>query len=247
VETVTPSVGEVTQTPAPTEVPLFRIGDTISVRAGPILDQNGHIVPDETPVRFIMSTKDGTDGIQNQVEATTIDGLARASFVIDKPGVVEISAVSEPAMVSAVLQFNASDVAAPVIIVTPQVTFTPTPILPTPTSTPEDPWKTPNGYPRLSAWVVVLMAILGSAFLSFWAVSRIVSTRWGLRWGLCIFLGGLLAYNYLALGFPGATGLVADNTGAIGILIFTVVGETLGGLAAWVWMTFFSEPGSREG
>ncbi|MFT3895035.1 MAG: glycoside hydrolase family 3 N-terminal domain-containing protein [Anaerolineales bacterium] len=247
VETVTPAAGEVTQTPAPTEVPLFRIGDTISVRAGPIIDQNGHIVPDETPVRFIMSTKEGTGGIQNQVEATTINGLARASFVIDKPGIVEISAVSEPAMVSAVLQFNASEVAAPVIIVTPQVTFTPTPILPTSTPTPVNDLITPEGYPRIGVWLLVMLAIFGGAFLSFWAVSRLVSTRWGLRWALCIFLGGLLAYNYLALGFPGATNWVAAKSGAFGVLVLTFAGEAIGGLTAWAWMTLFSEPGSREG
>jgi hypothetical protein len=181
------------------------------------------------------------------VDVETTNGIARTSFVIDKPGTVEISAASDPAMVSQVLQFESSEVAAPVIIVTPEVTFTPTPILPTSTPTPENPWITPAGYPRLGAWVLVLMAIFGGAFLSFWAVSRIVSTRWGLRWALCIFLGGLLAYNYLALGFPGATEWIADEAGAFGVLLLTFVGETLGGLSAWVWMTFFSEPGSREG
>jgi beta-N-acetylhexosaminidase len=246
-EPVPTPTGENAITPEPTEVPLFRIGDTIAVRAGPILDQNGHIVPDKTVVRFTMSTKDDSGGILNQVDVETTNGVARTSFVIDKPGTVEISAISDPAMVSQVLQFESSEVAAPVIIVTPEVTSTPTPILPTPTATLENPWVTPGGYPRLGAWVLVLMAIFGGAFLSYWAVSRIVSTRWGLRWALCIFLGGLLAYNYLALGFPGAAEWIAGDAGAFGVLMLTFIGETLGGLAAWVWMTFFSEPGSREG
>jgi beta-N-acetylhexosaminidase len=245
--TPTPTGEAAETTPEPTEVPLFRIGDTINVRAGPILDQNGHIVPDGTVVRFWMSTKEGSGGILHQVDTTTTDGVSRASFVIDKPGTVEISVTSEPAMISEVLQIDASDIAAPVIIVTPQVTFTPTPIPPTSTPTPVSDLITPEGYPRIGVWLLVLVAIFGGAILSFWAVSRIVSTRWGLRWALCIFLGGLLAYNYLALGFPGATDWIAGNAGPFGVLILTFIGETFGGLAAWVWMTWFSEPGSREG
>ena len=245
-ETATPT-GEATVTLEPTEVPLFRIGDTIAVRAGPILDQNGHIVPDDTVVRFSMNTKEESGGILSFVDTTTINGISHASFVIDKPGTVEISAVSELAIASDVIQVIASDEGVAVTIVTPEVTSTPTPILPTATPTPENPWITPTGYPRLGAWVLVLMAIFGGAFLSFWAVSRIVSMRWGLRWALCIFLGGLLAYNYLALGFPGAAEWVAGKAGAFGVLVLTFVGETIGGLAAWVWMTWFSEPGSREG
>ena len=245
---ITPTpTGDAQQTPVPTEAPLYRIGDAIGVRAGPILDRNGHIVPDETPVRFTLSTTDGTGGIIKQEEITTIDGIARTSFVIDKPGTMEISVVSEPAMVSTVLQIIASGEDAPVIIVTPQVTFTPTLVPPTPTPTPVNDLVTPEGYPRIGVWLLVLLAIFGSALLSFWAVSRIVSTLWGLRWALCIFLGGLLAYNYLALGFPGAANWIADQAGAFGVLILTFTGELLGGIAAWVWMTWFSEPGSREG
>jgi len=73
-------------------------------------------------------------------------------------------------------------------------------------------------------------------------VSKIISVRWGLRWALCIFFGGLLGYNYLALGFPGAANWIAADAGAIGVLILTFAGEVLGGLAAWIWMQWFSEP-----
>ena len=240
---VTPTpTGNAAETLEPTEVPLFRIGDTIAVRAGPILDQNGHIVPDGTVVRFTMSTRDVSGGILNQVETTTNNGLSYASFAIDKPGTVEISVISEPAMVSEVLQIDASDEGSPAIIVTPQVTSTPTPILPTATPTPENGLVTPEGYPRLGVWLLVLLAVTGSALLSFWAVSRIVSMRWALRWALCIFLGGLLAYNYLALGFPGAADWVAGGSGAFGVLVLTFTGEALGGITAWVWMKWFSEP-----
>jgi len=232
----------------PTEVPLYRIGDTIAVRAGPILDRNGHIVPDGTVVRFTMSTRDESGGILNQVETTTFDGISRASFVIDKPGTVEISVVSEPAVVSEVLQLIASDEGAvAVTVVVPQVTVSPEPVLPTPTPTEVSDLITPEGYPRIGVWLLVLLALFGGALLSYWAVSRIVSTRWGLRWALCIFVGGLLAYNYLALGFPSAAEWIASDAGAFGVLVLTFVGEAVGAIAAGIWMQWFSEPGSREG
>ena len=245
---VTPTAtGEVPITVEPTEVPLYRIGDTITVRAGPILDQNGRVVPDGTVVRFTMSTRDEASGILSQQETTTTDGVSRASFRIDKPGTVELSVVSEPATVSEVLQLIASDEGAvAVTLVVPQVTASPEPITPSPTPTQQSDLVTPEGYPRVGVWLLVLLAVFGGALLSYWAMSRIVSTQWGLRWALCIFLGGLLAYNYLALGFPGATDWIANDVGAFGVLVLTFAGEGIGGIAAWLWMQFSGRE-SREG
>jgi beta-N-acetylhexosaminidase len=188
-ETITPG-------PSPTPVP-YRIGDTIAVRAGPILDRNNHIVPDKTPVQFIMSTRDEGGTILNLVETTTVDGIARATFTIDKPGSVEISVTSEPAMDSVVLQIIASTEGVAVTEVFPVVSPTATLVPPTPTVTPtEPPWITREGYPRMSGWFLTLLALFGSAALAFWAVSRITSARWGLRWAICILIGGLMGYNY---------------------------------------------------
>jgi beta-N-acetylhexosaminidase len=244
------STGNAAETAAPTEVPVYRLGDTIGVRAGPILDHNGHLVPDGTVVRFIMSTRDEGGGILQQVDATTAAGISRASFLFDKPGKVEISVVSEPAVISGILQFDfvsSGESAVVVTVMVPQPTDTPAPILPTATTVVESDLVTPEGYPRVGVWLLVLLALFGGGVLSYWAMSRIVSTRWGLRWALCIFLGGLLAYNYLALGFPGAAEWIAEESGAFRVLMLTIAGEALGGFIAWVWMQRFSEPGSREG
>jgi beta-N-acetylhexosaminidase len=234
-----------TNTPEPTPIPLYRIGDTIAVRAGPILDHNQHVVPDGTVVSFTMSTLDEGGGILQQVEATTFGGIARASFAIDKPGKVEISATSEPAMISGVLQFDASNEGAAVTVIVPQVTVTQQPPTPTATPVPENDLISPEGYPRVGIWMLVIVAIVGGAMLAFWAVSRIVSPRWGLRWALCIFLGGLAAYNYLALDFPGAAEWIASEAGAFGVLLLTFSGEVIGALGAWIWMQWFSEPVSQ--
>jgi beta-N-acetylhexosaminidase len=253
VEEVTPTVESGTLTPpaepTQTPIPLFRVGDTIAVRAGPIFDHNQHIVPDGTPVRFIMSTMDETGEIQQQEDATTVDGVARASFDIKRLGSVEIRAVSEPAVFSGAIQIQLDPsnvgVAATIFVPQPSPTITPT-LTVTPTPLPEYEWITPEGRPRLEMWLIVMIAVIGGAFLTFWAMSRLVSPRWGLRWALCVFLGGLAAYNYLALGLPGAANLIATPAGAFRVLMLTIAGELIGSLAAWIWMQVFSGSMSRE-
>jgi beta-N-acetylhexosaminidase len=238
-----------TLTPEPTATPFYKIGASISVRAGPILDRNLHLVPDGTVVQFTMSTSDETGSILKQVEATTSDGVARASFVIDKPGKVEVHAVSEPAVVSAVLQFDATSEGVAVTVVAPVViTATPEPPTPTPTVIPENPFISPEGYPKAGIWFLVLLGILGSAMLVFLAVSRIITPRWGVRFALSVLIGGFGAYNYLALGFPRALAWVSsDSGGAFGILLFTLAGEALGIILAWIWWRLLSGSESQAG
>lgn len=238
-----------TLTPEPTATPFYKIGASISVRAGPILDRNQHIVPDGTVVRFTMSTSDETGSILKQVETTTSEGLARASFVIDKPGNVEVSVVSEPAVVSGVLQFDATSEGVAVTVVAPMViTATPEPPTPTPTVVPENNFISPEGYPRAGIWFLVLLGIAGSAMLVFWAVSRIIAPRWGLRFALSVLIGGFGAYNYLALGLPRALAWVSsDSGGAFGVLLFTLAGEALGIVLAWTWWRLSSGSRSQAG
>ena len=256
VEEVTPTaesgtiVPETPQaSPTATPIPLYRIGDTIAVRAGPIVDHNQNIVPDGTPVRFIMSTIDENGEISQPMDATTVDGVARASFAITRPGQVEIRAVSEPAFISTFIQFEASTGGAVLTFVAPSPQVTPTiqatPTV-TPTPVPTSQLITPEGRPLVGMWLIVMIAVFGGAFLMFWAVSRIVSPRWGLRWSLFVFLGGLAAYNYLALDLPGAANWIASSSGAFGVLLLTFAGQIVGSLGAWVWMQVISGPASRE-
>ena len=237
-----------TLTPEPTATPFYKIGASISVRAGPIIDHNNHLVPDGTVVRFTMSTRDETGSILQQVETTTVDGLARASFVIDKPGKVEVHAISEPAVISEVLQFDATSEGVAVTVVAPVITNTPEPPTPTPTIVPENSFISPDGYPRPGIWFIVLLAVFGSAMLTFLAISRIIDPRWGVRFALSVLIGGFGAYNYLALGFPRALAWVSSEAGgAFGVLLFTLAGEALGIVLAWVWWRLFSGSGSQAG
>ncbi len=87
--------GIVAQTPVgPTSTPFFRVGDTLSARTGIIVDQNGHPVPDGTGVQFRIAMN-GAGGYVQQINSVTAQGVARASFNIDRPGLLEISATSE--------------------------------------------------------------------------------------------------------------------------------------------------------
>ena len=86
-------------------------------------------------------------------------------------------------------------------VVVPTVSVTPQIETPTATAVPQNDLISQDGHPRLGVWLIALLALFGGALLTYWAVSRIITPRWGLRWALCIFLGGLLGYNYLALGY----------------------------------------------
>ena len=223
-------------TAAPTAVPLYRIGDTIAIRAGPIRDHNGKIVPDGTAVQFSMSITGEGGGIVQQANATTTQGLARVSFGLDKPGLLQIKAESDPAKISEVLQLDVSGSGLPaaVTVIVPQLTA---PVVPqvTPTAIPvEDEFITPQGRPRFSAWLVTLILILVGTAGAFYAGTRLENARWGTRWGLCAFAGGLLVYNYFAVGMPGSTKFAAVN-GMSGVLILTVLGLLAGWGAGWLW------------
>jgi len=222
-------------TPEPTPVPLFRIGDTIAIRAGVITDHNGHPVPDGTVVRFSMVLTGEGGGILQQVDSVTEQGMAHASFGLDKPGLLQIKAASEPANLSKILGMDVTLAGgAAVTVVTPVLTGSVEPT-PTPTLvTPENNFITPAGYPRFNAWVIAMLLLLAGAWLAYWTVSSLRGGRDGVRWALCVLLGGVAAYNYLALGFPGSQDW-ANGHGMIGILLITFVGEWVGALGAWLW------------
>jgi hypothetical protein len=130
-----------------------------------------------------------------------------------------------------------------VTVVVPMATPSATEILPTPTATAtESPIIGPDGYPRMGGWLLTLLALFGSVGLAFWAVSRVDSPQWGLRAALCMLIGGLAGYNYLALGFPSAAAWVASDGGATGVLLLTFTGEIVGGIGCWVWRRWFSAP-----
>jgi len=235
-----------TLTPQPTAVPLYRIGDSITVHTGTIIDHNGNIVPDGTVVRFSMLLSGEAAGILQQVDAVTTAGLAQASFGLENPGLVEIRAVSEPALLSEVIQMDVSSgQASAVTVIAPSQQETP---LPTQTPEPipdEDPFISPDGYPRFNGWMIAMLLLVGSIGLLYWVIGRMVSLTWGVRWALCAGLGGLMGFNYLALGLPGFTTWTITG-GILSVLILTFVGELFGMFLAWLWMLSSNGSGSQS-
>jgi beta-N-acetylhexosaminidase len=219
----------------PTPILLLGIGDTIYVRTGVIFDHNGHIVPDGTVVRFTLLLSGEGGGIIQQLEQVTTHGLAQASFALEKPGLVEIRASSDPATISETIQFDVSSgQAVAITVVAPFPTETIMPTLVPPTPVDEDEFVTPEGYPRFNGWILAVMFVGFSSVLAFWTGSRLQSSRWGWRWGICVLLGGLIGYNFVALDLLGSTQLVLIS-GLGGILGMSAIGELIGLGVAWVW------------
>lgn len=232
------ATGQPTNAPTPeaTPVPLFKIGDTIGIRTGTILDHNGHPVPDGTVVQFSMNLTGEGGGILQQAQTNTSQGVARVSFGLDKPGLLEIRASSDPARISEVLQLDVSSGGQPAAVTVIVPPLTPQPEAQERRTPPpaENEFVTPEGTMRFSAWLLtVLMVIVGAALVGF-AGARMVGLNWGVRWGLAALAAGLVPYNYLALGLPGSTGFASEN-GIGGVFVLTAVGLLAGWAGGWLW------------
>lgn len=223
-------------TPEPTPIPLFQIGDTIAIRTGIIKDNNGRPVPNGTPVQFSMLLTGEGGGILKQVDAFTTQGIARAAFGLDKPGLLEINVSSAPAMISEVLQLDVSQSGAvAVTVVVPALTE----VLPSPTPIPAvldvpQGYITVEGYPRLSAWMIATLVIAFSILLGYFAAAYTAGPRVAVRISLGVGLGGLGAYNFLALGLFGLEDWLALN-GLTGVIVFVFLGQMAGAFAGWLW------------
>jgi beta-N-acetylhexosaminidase len=224
----------ISETPEATPTQSFRVGDTVSVRTSIILDHNGHQVPDGTLVRFNIQLP-GNGGVVQQIVAATVQGVAKASFSIDRLGLLEIRAESDPAFTSVVMQLDASSEGFGVTVVapTPNITETPTQeATATPEATPSSPLV--QGKPGLGDWFGMILILGGLGSLAYWLGKQYIATRWAVRWALCIIAGGLLAYTYLAMRLPGATDYL-QNSGWLGMMGVVILGAAVGFGIAYAW------------
>jgi beta-N-acetylhexosaminidase len=230
-----------TQTPEPTPMPSFSVGDTITIRTGTIQDHNGHIVPDGTVVRFNF-TISGEPGITQQFETTTSAGIAYFNYRIEAAGGLEVSATSEPAIQSETLNINIEPDGSSTVILT-----SPTPLA-TPTST-EAPTSTPtesldeetmeqserNSYPTLGEWALgIIVLSLGSVLAFFGGRLWWKTTRWGVRSMMLALIGGLVSYSYLNLGISGTRFWILQS-GTTFVVEMVVAGMLLGWICALIW------------
>ena len=228
-------VSDTSVTPEPTPIPLFQIGDTIAIRTGVIIDGNGNPVPDGTVVQFSMVLTGEGGGILQQVEAVTTQGVARASFGLDKPGLLEIKVASEPAVISSVVQLDVSQSGAvAVTVVVPELTQSIVPTSQALVVVIENPYISSEGYPRFSAWLIAMLMILILTGFTYIVTTQFTKRAFALRWSLGVLLGGLITYNLLAFGVFGIKNLLL-NSGISGIMMLTFAGQVLGFVGGWFW------------
>lgn len=231
-------------TPDPNKAPSFQRGDTIPLVTGMIYDHNHNSVPDGTVVRFLFSVG-GESGTLQQIETVTQSGVARATYPIQTSGLLEIRVVSDPAATSDILQLDISpgeraEVTAivPTAVITEAPTPTPTVTeLPLPTDLPEIlPTQTARGF----QWFLSMLVIWGCALVVFYLGWRMISLRWGMRWGLTAAIGGLLSYLYLSSNLADSNlWLQRSNTGAPAALI--MIGILAGWGMGWLWWQWLEQ------
>jgi beta-N-acetylhexosaminidase len=231
----------------PTVGPIFNIGDTLPMRTGVILDHNGHQVPDETVVRFIINTGGETVTTQ-QIESTTRDGIARASYRISDRGMLQIHVISEPALTSEILQLDVrSDIGAAITAVAPTPVPTETPVATiTTTVQPTEVNGTIQNETKPGGWVwffsMALLALV--CWLVFQVGKTMLNIRWGIRWGLCALIGGIAGYLWVSTGLPGGSTWY-QLTGNAGLIGAVLVAGALGWSAGILWYGLGSKSMNR--
>lgn len=224
-------------TAKPTAVPTFRVGDTLPLRTGAIYDHNRHTVPDGTVVRFLFTVSGGEGGTVQQIETTTLKGVARSTYRIQVPGVLDIRVTSDPALSSEILRLDVTGTkGGEVIAITPTLAETATlAVTATATATLA---QTPPLLPStmagtgIASWLLLLAAI-AAIIASVGLVGRMIySLRWGVRLGLLAGVGGLLAYLLLK---AAGTATWRAQIGYLGMLLIVLLGAGFGSVAGWFW------------
>ncbi len=220
----------------------LQMGDLLPVRTGVIEDHNGHPVPDGTPVQFTLTYSGEDAPAPKEVSATTVGGVARATFPIEALGTLEVDIHTEPGVQTAPLRLDiagerptATPMPSPTVTPVPPATLTPT----RPPSPGEIIPALPSPQDRTGALLQWLLAVAVGLFTS-WMAYRVTlkegQVRWSMRAGLSALIGGLLLYTYAALGLPGGDWL-NGRAGVLAGSIAMLSGNALGVWAVWVWRT----------
>lgn len=189
-------------------------GSQVTVETGVIRDRNGHPVPDNTPVEFILRYP--SENITQTLVSVTAGGVGQATFRLDRLGLLNIEAHSDPALRSDVLTLDVQEgvPAFPTVIApTPLPTETAVPIPTVPAiETPDleapieesrqDGSANSLGWSHLLLGMVAWAVVAGGGY--YLEFRRRRQAQRAVRLGLVGTIGALLAYNYLALGLPGS-------------------------------------------
>lgn len=228
-----------------TASPGYRIGDTITIRTGVIFDHNGHHVPDGTEVQFTI-TQNSENAIIQQVGGSTSQGVATASIRIDRAGLLEIRANSEPAMTSVVIRLDVTADGMTIVSYPPTIAvddLAMTPEIPSATTTKSSPFTT--GHPGLGGWFVMLFMLVILGYMVFLFAGRLFPGQWNMRWAICLGLGGVTFYLWLAVNMPGANAFLQTN-GYAGIIMMVFAGSVTGLLAGIFWYLIYKKIQARS-
>jgi hypothetical protein len=220
------------------------VGDTVYLATSPILDHNGRVVPDGTPVDFGI-TYPG-ESLTSILQSTTSAGIAEASIRLDRTGLLTIRAASDPARVSDIVQLDVEEgvpAFATVIAPTPAPTATSlaTDTLESP-SPPSGPVGSSGGaggaesspLPGGALLVGLILAAVAGALAVYLLRRGGAGRRDAARAGVISATGALIGFDYLALGLPGSAALLGANA-YVSLVIFCLMGGALGVLGAREW------------
>ncbi len=246
----------------------IHVGDVLYLETGVIVDGNGHVVPDGTPVQFNLSYPQ--EGSRNSVVGETADGIANASISLDRVGQLDVTAQSEPAVSSTRLELTIRDDGVTITEIEP--TEVPT-VTPSPTLTPAPlPTATPNPVPAklgqlpdhpllpqpsrgaLIRWA--LAASFGIFVVAYlWSRERSQSADLATMVALSSMIGSLCGYivlmaaarwwlPFVRFALVGREYLVAVAVAAAGLLTFSVASAvpTHEEAAAWPLSIGYTEP-----
>lgn len=241
------------------DVLTIQVGDRLIVRTDPILDHNGHPIPDNTTVEFTLTFV--TDNLQTRQRSATEDGTARTSFTPGRPGRIQITAASGDASRSATFQVVVTDdaigqtgpssedstlsaTAASSTTGQDSSTETPQPAAQpvTGTSSAEASGggaSEPAQHLDITDFVLSLFALGLMSGLGFAVgLSTTMTIDGGVRITLGSIVAGLIGYIYFGLGGPGITeiGRLLENAAPIA----TTLGTGLVGMVYTWWTLRYS-------
>ncbi|MGV8025215.1 MAG: glycoside hydrolase family 3 N-terminal domain-containing protein [Anaerolineaceae bacterium] len=216
---------------------VFRVGDALPVKAGPILDRNGLPVPDGTVVYFMIEHL-GENEQSTILETQTISGIASMSYPLQSYGRVEIRAQSDPAKNSDIFVLDITSEAGSVIS---QITPTPLPTQVSPSvienqgNVDDETANSQNGVekslPGTLQWFLTSIVILGIAYGIYLLTQRFFSLTGGTVIALYAVIAGYGCFLWFQLNMPGSflrTDLLHLLYLILWVSLFTCMGAGIG-------------------
>jgi beta-N-acetylhexosaminidase len=212
------------------------VGDPIRIVAGPILDFNGNIVPDGTPIEFILNTErgDGTNSFRT-IGSNSRDGFAQTLYRLELGGALKLTAINEASGTTSLeIRIEVGD-SNPNGNATNFETETPISDQGVEDNL-QNSTKSRPIYITLGDWLLTIIVIFFVTLFSYQIAAINDSVRWGIRWGLTSLIGGLVVLGYFSFNLSGTAEMINlyDIWGIVGGAGF---GSLFGLAIGWLWKT----------